>query len=410
MTEPSRPSRSPLEAVPHAGLSIDSLVVHVDQALADDSSLAPPIHVSATHVATDAQDFAQRAGSSRHPRFYTRYGNPTHERAARVIAALEGAETALLTASGMGAISTVALALLKAGDLAVAQTSHYMGTTKLYSEVLPSFGVRTRLVDQTDTEAMLAAIAEGAKLVMLETPVNPTMGLTDLQAVARAARAAGAITVADNTFATPLNQQPLSLGVDLVVHSATKYLGGHHDLVAGAIAGPATLIDRVWEMAIVLGATLGAFDAWLLLRGMRTLPLRVNRANDNAMAVARFLHAHPAVEEVHYPGLPSHPQHALAQRQMRGFGGVLSVRLRSYDAAATFVSRLRLFANAVSLGGIESLAVHAAAMWAGTLDDAQMKAAGVEPGLVRIACGIESADDLLADLRQALDESGPIAT
>jgi cystathionine beta-lyase/cystathionine gamma-synthase len=386
-------------------LSPDTLLIHGDRALANDSSLAPPILPSATHAAADAAEFAEMASRPRHPRFYTRYGNPTHERAARLIADLEGAETALMTASGMGAISAVALGLLKAGDLAVGQTSHYMGTTKLFTELLPRFGVRTRLVEQTDTAALLAAIADGAKLVMVETPVNPTMALTDLSAVAKAARAAGAISVADNTFASPLNQRPLDFGIDLVVHSATKYLGGHHDLIAGAVAGPTALVERIWDSAIVLGATLGAFDAWLLLRGLRTLPLRVARANDNAMAVARFLQAHPAIEAVHYPGLASHPQHALARAQMHGFGGVLAVQVRGgYEPAARFVSRLGLFTQAVSLGGVESLAVHAAAMWAGTLDEAQMREAGVEPNLVRLACGIEAADDLLADLGQALDE------
>ena len=384
-------------------LAPDTLLIHGDRALADDSSLAPPILPSATHAAADAAEFAEMASRPRHPRFYTRYGNPTHERAARLIADLEGADTALMTASGMGAISAVALGLLKAGDLAVGQTSHYMGTTKLFTDLLPRFGVHTRLVDQTDTAGLLTAIADGAKLVMVETPVNPTMGLTDLAAVARAARAAGAISVADNTFASPINQRPLDFGIDLVVHSATKYLGGHHDLIAGAVAGPTALVERIWDSAIVLGATLGAFDAWLLLRGLRTLPLRVARANDNAMAVARFLASHPAVEAVHYPGLESHPQHALARAQMRGFGGVLAVRIRGgYEPAARFVSRLKLFTQAVSLGGVESLAVHAAAMWAGTLDDAQMREAGVEPNLVRLACGIEAPDDLIADLGRAL--------
>jgi cystathionine beta-lyase/cystathionine gamma-synthase len=385
----------------------DTLLIHGDRDLRDDSSLAPPILPSVTHSAADAAEFADMASTPRHPRFYTRYGNPTHERAARLIAQLEDAEAGLMTASGMGAISAVALGLLKSGDLAVGQTSHYMGTTRLFTELLPRFGVRTRLVDQTDTDGLLAAIGEGPRLVMVETPVNPTMAVTDLAAVAQAARAAGAISVADNTFASPINQRPLDHGIDLVVHSATKYLGGHHDLIAGVVAGPSALVEKIWESAIVLGATLGAFDAWLLLRGLRTLPLRVARANDNAMAVARFLEGHPAVEAVHYPGLESHPQHALARRQMSGFGGVLAVRIRGgYEPAARFVAALRLFTNAVSLGGVESLAVHAAAMWAGTLDDAQMRAAAVEPNLVRLACGIEAPDDLIADLRQALDAAG----
>jgi len=313
---------------PRRPQSPDTLLVHADRHLSDDSSLAPPILPSATHIARDAAEFAAMASQPRHPRFYTRYGNPTHERAAHLIAALEGGEAALMTASGMGAISAAVLGLLKAGDLAVGQTSHYMGTTKLFTEVLPRFGVRTKLVDQADTGGLLAAIGEGARLVLVETPVNPTMTITDLAAVAQAARAAGAISVADNTFASPINQRPLDAGIDIVVHSATKYLGGHHDLVAGAVVGSAERIEQIWDTAIVLGATLGAFDAWLLLRGLRTLPLRVARANDNAMAAARFLEGHPMVEAVHYPGLESHPQHALARRQMSGFGGVLAAQIQ----------------------------------------------------------------------------------
>jgi methionine-gamma-lyase len=340
----------------------------------------------------------------RHPRFYTRYGNPTHERVARLVARLEGGEAALMAASGMGAISAVMLGLLGAGDRVVAQTSHYMGTTQLFTELLPRFGVRVELVEQSDTTGLVAAIRRGARLVMVETPSNPTMALTDLRAVADAARAVGAISVADNTFATPLNQQPLAFGIDAVVHSATKYLGGHHDLIAGVVVSRNALIDRIWQSTIALGSTLGAFDAWLLLRGMRTLSLRVARANDNALAVARFLEKHQAVEAVHYPGLDSHPQHALAREQMRGFGGVLAVRLRGdYERTQRFVSRLRLFTQAVSLGGVESLVVHAAAMVRGTLDEQQMRDAGIAPNLVRLACGIEAAQDLVADLAQALD-------
>ena len=382
----------------------DTLLIHADREDGGDSALAPALHPSVTHAARDAAEFAQMATRPRHPRFYTRYGNPTHERVARMIARLEGGETALMAASGMGAISAVLLGLLAAGDRVVAQTSHYMGTTQLFTELLPRFGVRVDLVDQADTAGLVAAISRGARLVMVETPSNPTLALTDLRAVADSARAAGAISVADNTFATPLNQQPLSLGIDVVVHSATKYLGGHHDLIAGAVVSRNELVDRIWHSTIALGSTLGAFDAWLLLRGMRTLSLRVARANDTAMAVARFLESHPAIEAVHYPGLPSHPQHALARAQMRGFGGVLWMRLRGdYARTQRFVSRLRLFAQAASLGGVESLAVHAAAMFGGTLDEPQMKAAGIVPNLVRLACGIEATEDLLVDLAQALE-------
>ncbi|HQY29546.1 MAG TPA: aminotransferase class I/II-fold pyridoxal phosphate-dependent enzyme [Burkholderiaceae bacterium] len=382
----------------------DTLLIHSDRDESADGALAPAIHPSVTHAARDAAEFAEMATRPRHPRFYTRYGNPTHERVARLVARLEGGEAALMAASGMGAISAVMLGLLGAGDRVVAQTSHYMGTTQLFTELLPRFGVRVELVEQSDTTGLVAAIRRGARLVMVETPSNPTMALTDLRAVADAARAVGAISVADNTFATPLNQQPLAFGIDAVVHSATKYLGGHHDLIAGVVVSRNALIDRIWQSTIALGSTLGAFDAWLLLRGMRTLSLRVARANDNALAVARFLEKHQAVEAVHYPGLDSHPQHALAREQMRGFGGVLAVRLRGdYERTQRFVSRLRLFTQAVSLGGVESLVVHAAAMVRGTLDEQQMRDAGIAPNLVRLACGIEAAQDLVADLAQALD-------
>ncbi|HYF59294.1 MAG TPA: aminotransferase class I/II-fold pyridoxal phosphate-dependent enzyme [Burkholderiaceae bacterium] len=382
----------------------DTLLLHADDPLHEGASITPPIPWSATFVAEDADDFARMASQPMHPRYYTRYGNPLHARVAAIVAGLEGAETGLVTASGMGAISTLALGLLRQGDRVVAQRNHYMGTTKLLSELLARFGVVAEFVEQTDTGAFERALATPAALVMLETPTNPDCSLTDLAAVCRLARDAGATIAVDNTFATPLNQSPLALGAHLVVHSATKYLGGHHDLTAGVVVGDAATIERLWSTQIVLGATLSPMDAWLLLRGLRTLAVRVERINASALAVARALAAHPAVESVSYPGLESHPQHAVARRQMRGFGGVMGVRLRTgYAGTARFVSGLSLAQHAVSLGGVESLVVHAAAMWAGTLDDARMRASGIEPNLVRLSVGLEHPDDLIADLRRALD-------
>jgi methionine-gamma-lyase len=382
----------------------DSLLLHADDALHEGSSVTPMIPWSATFSAEDAQAFARMASEPMHERYYTRYGNPLHRRIARIVADLEGAETGLVAASGMGAISTVALGLLKQGDRVVAQRNHYMGTTKLLSELLARFGVSAEFVDQTDTGAFARALARPAAMVMLESPTNPDCSLTDLAAVAALAHAAGATVVVDNTFATPLNQRPLALGADLVVHSATKYLGGHHDLTAGVVVGDAATIERLWSTQIVLGATLSPMDAWLLLRGMRTLSVRVRRINESALAVAQALAAHPAIASVSYPGLASHPQHALARRQMSGFGGVMGLRLRAgYDDTARFVAGLRLPQHAVSLGGVESLIVHAAAMWAGTLDDAGMRLAGIEPELVRLSVGLEHPDDLIADLTRGLD-------
>src|SRR5512138_2748347 len=338
-------------------LSADTLCAHGVHRN-DDSAIVPPIVYSATFAARDAHEFAAMASRPRHPRYYTRYGNPLHEQVAAQLVALEGANAqshdALLTASGMGAISLLLLGLLKAGDHVVAQTNHYMATAKHFAELLPRFGVRCTLVDQTDLAAWDSAIQPGTRLVMTETPVNPTCALTDLAAVARLARAQGALSVCDNTFASPLNQQPLAHGIDLVVHSATKYLGGHHDLTAGAVIGPRALIDALWPTQICLGATLSPMDAWLLLRGLRTLALRVRQHNASALALAQWLEQQPQVERVHYPGLASHPQHALATSQMRGFGGVMNIVIRGgYDEASRFVHALQLPRQAVSLGGVE---------------------------------------------------------
>ena len=378
-------------------------VLHGDAGLSDDPAVSAPIHYSATFKARDAADFAAMAGTPRHAAYYTRYGNPTHERVAAVVAALEGTETALLTASGMGAISTTVLALVKSGDHVVAQTRHYMSTAKLFDEVLPRFGVQVSIVEQTDLAAIEAALRPETKLILVETPANPTLVLTDLAGVAELARPRGILTIADNTFASPLNCKPHALGIDIVVHSATKSLGGHHDLTAGVICCSQALAERIWPMHITLGAVLSPMDAWLLLRGLRTLPVRMERINANALALAGWLERQPQVERVHYPMLESHPQHALAQRQMRGGGPVIAFAVHGgYAATSRFVASLRLATQAVSLGGVETLIVHAAAMWAGTMNEAQMAAAGIAPNFVRLAVGLENIDDLQRDFAQAL--------
>ena len=384
----------------------DTEVLHADGDLRSDSALVPPIHYSATFVAGDAGEFAEMSASSRHTRYYTRYGNPLHERVARIVARLEGTETALVTGSGMGAISTTLLALLKAGDHVIAQGRHYMSTTKLCDELLPRYGVEVSFVEQADPGAFEKALRPNTRLVMLESPANPTLVLTDLAAIAAIMKPRGILTVADNTFASPLNQRPHELGIDIVVHSATKYLGGHHDLTAGVVCCSETLAETIWATHITLGAVLSPMDAWLLLRGLRTLSLRIERINRNALALASFLESHPAIERVFYPGLPSHPQHELALRQMTGHGAVIAFAVRGgYEATSRFVSALEVPTQAVSLGGVDSLAVHTAAMWSGTMNEAQMKAAGIPPNFVRFSVGIEHIDDLTADVDRALRES-----
>jgi methionine-gamma-lyase len=270
--------------------------------------------------------------------------------------------------------------------------------------LLPRLGVSTTQVDQTDPEAFEKAMTPQTRLILVESPSNPSLEVTDLRAVADLARAHEVLTLADNTFATPLSQRPTDFGIDLVWHSATKYLNGHSDVSAGVVAGPAQLLDRIWDVALLTGAALGPFDAWLLLRGLRTLPLRVSRHNHNGQALAEALECHPAVTRVHYPGLPTHPQHTLAARQMSGFGGVLALELAGgFQAADAFVGQLRYARRSASLGGVESLAVHPASMWRGMLSEEQLVGSGLPMGLVRVAAGIEDTADLVADVLAAAD-------
>lgn len=369
----------------------------------DTDSVAAPIYQTTTFRADTSGEFAQRAQATRNPRFYTRYGNPTLREVETLLARLEGAEDALVTASGMGAITAAVLSCVRAGDHVVAQREVYSGTGELFSAVLPRFGVEVTLVDQTDTAAFASACTPRTALIYVETPSNPLLRITDLRAVAALGRERNVRTIADNTFATPLNQRPLECGIDLVVHSATKYLGGHSDVSAGAIAGTREMLEACWRTAVVTGAVLGPIDAWLLLRGMRTLALRVRQSNATAQSLAEFLETHEAVRRVHYPGLPAHPQHALARSQMTGFGGVLSFEIEGgADRAERVISAMRIASRAASLGGTESLAVAPAAMWSGALDEAGLRALGVSPSLIRFSVGIESAADLRSDLDRAL--------
>jgi cystathionine gamma-lyase len=361
--------------------------------------LAPAIHAASTFKASDPEEFARMASEPRHPRFYTRYGNPTHREAEALIAAAEGAETAQLFASGMAAVSATVLTFCGQGDHLVLQRVHYGGVTSMAGELLPRLGIEVTAVDQRDTQGLIDAIRPDTKLVLLETPSNPLLYLTDLRRVT----GHGPITLVDSTLASPVNQRPLQLGADLVMHSATKYLGGHGDLVGGVIAGSNELLDRIWQTTLVLGATSSPFDAWLLTRGLRTLSLRVQRANETSQRIAEALHRHPKVTAVHYPGLPTHPQHELAKRQMPGgYGGVLSFEVADYATSERVVRAVKRFSLAASLGGVHSLITHPAAMLSGVLTPEQLREAGVNPGLIRLAIGLEPADELIGDLTSAL--------
>ncbi len=380
-----------------------TLSIHADMPHNETNSLSPPIYQTTTFRADNAEAFLEMAVTPHHPQFYTRYGNPNHAQAEAVIAALEGAEAALLTSSGMGAFVALSMCFLEAGDHVVAQQVHYGGTIGFLENMLAKFGVTTTFVDQTDASAFAEAIQANTKLIITETPTNPMMILTDLKAIADLGKQHGILTVCDNTFATPINQNPLNFGIDLVFHSATKYLGGHHDLIMGAIAGSQILIEQIWRTSISVGVSVNAFDSWLLLRGLRTLKLRVHEHNNNARQIAERLELHPAVEHVYYPGLASHPQHELAQQQMQGFTGMLSFVLKGdkYQAEA-FLSKLKLIDRAASLGGVHSIIVHPAAMLAAVLTEEQFIERGIPLNLVRLSVGLEDIEDLWADIEQAL--------
>ena len=382
-----------------------TIAVHADRGVHPSRAVARPIYQTATFGAEDGEQFAQVAVERRGHDFYTRYGNPNHAQVAAVVAKLENAEAAMVTASGMAALTTAVLALVSAGDHVIGQKSTYGGTASVLMNLLPRLGVETTLVDQTDIRAFEQALTPRTRLILVESPSNPLLQITDLRAVADLARAHDVLTVADNTFATPVNQQPIAFGIDLVWHSATKYLNGHSDVSAGVLAGPAEYLDRIWDTGVLTGAVLGPIDAWLLLRGLRTLPLRMERHNANGQAIAEALADHPAVVHVHYPGLATHPQHKLAVDQLTGFGGVLALELAGgFEAADAFLGRLRYARRSASLGGIESLAVHPASMWRGMLSDDQIAASGVPLGLVRLAAGTEDTADLVADVLNAVEE------
>jgi len=336
--------------------------------------------------------------------FYTRYGNPTNTVAEAAIAELEGADGALLFASGMGAITSVIFALVKAGDHIVAQRDIYGGTTKFLSQWLPKLGVETTFVDTTQYEQYERAIRPNTKLLYLESPTNPTLQIADLNKAAAVARKHRLISMIDSTLATPINQRPLEFGIDLVMHSGTKYFSGHCDLICGTVAGRRDLIDKIHATRTILGGTMDPHAAWLLLRGIKTLAVRVQRQNESALRTAQFLAAHAKVRRVYYPFEQSHPQRALAMDQMRGGGGLLSFEVDGTGLdARRLTESLHLFNLAPSLGGVESLVTLPVLTSHAMILPEQREKMGVTDQLVRLAVGIENVEDLIADLEQALD-------
>ncbi|HET6142730.1 MAG TPA: aminotransferase class I/II-fold pyridoxal phosphate-dependent enzyme [Candidatus Acidoferrales bacterium] len=361
-----------------------------------------PIVRSANFTFADTAEMKRWAEGKSTAYLYTRYGNPTLAVAEEKIAKLENAQAALVTASGSASISSALLSVLQSGDELIATRQLYGGSYRLMRDILPRMGIRVHHVE-ANLEGFDSLVNSKTRAFYVETPTNPTLGLVDLEKSVVLARKHKLVSIIDNTFATPILQKPLNLGFDLVVHSATKYLAGHSDIVAGAVAGNVERLGKVREMMISLGGSMDPDPAYLLIRGLKTLELRIRRQCESAMAVARFLERHPKIQRVHYPGLPSHPDHRLAKKQMTDFGGMLAFDLKGgLPAARRFCDRSEIFLLAASLGGVESLIVLPIYTSHFKLNRTELAAAGVSPGTIRMSVGLETASDLIADLQHAL--------
>jgi cystathionine gamma-lyase len=374
-----------------------TLAIHAGQD-ADPATGATVVPIYATSTYT-------QAAPGKHKGYeYSRSGNPTRTALETCLAALEGGERGLAFASGLAATTAVIQGLLKPGDEVAAAADLYGGTYRLLERVFKPWGLTARYTDDASPAGFRAIVTPKTKLVWIETPTNPLLQIVDIKAIAEIAHAAGALLAVDNTFASPYLQQPLKLGADLVVHSTTKYLGGHSDVIGGAIIGGRELLQPIAFYQNAAGGVPGPFDAFLTLRGIKTLAVRMERHCANARELAGWLASHPAVRRAYYPGLPSHPGHDVARKQMRDFGGMMSISLKGgSEAALRLLTRTKLFSLAESLGGVESLIGHPATMTHASIPAAIRQARGIDDGLVRLSVGIEDADDLKKDLEAALD-------
>jgi methionine-gamma-lyase len=384
--------------------SFRTLSVHAGEDRAGHyGAVSVPIYTASLYAFSDADEGIAIHNDEKPGYYYGRLGNPTQEALERSVAELESTEDALAFASGMAAISAAVLTFAGQGDHIVAPESMYSTATNLF-RYLSELGIETSFIDATDAANYRQAARRDTKIFWLETPSNPLVQITDLRAVSAIARDSGIATICDNTFATPYNQRPAEMGVDLSVHSATKYLGGHSDLTAGIIAGRKEIVDRTRHgPSKLFGGNIAPQVAWLVMRGIKTLALRMERHNDNAYAMANMLAAHPRVKAVYYPGLESHRNHEIAKAQMSGFGGMIGMDLGTAQAAKTFVNNVHLCTFATSLGGVETIVQPSALMTHATLSTEQRAAAGISDGLIRMSVGIEDIDDLIDDVTKALE-------
>jgi cystathionine beta-lyase/cystathionine gamma-synthase len=365
--------------------------------------LTTPIYETTTFVFDSADEVVAYNEGRSQKYLYSRYSNPTIVTTEQKLAALDHAEAALAFSSGQAATATIVLAHLQTGDELVCGAAIYGGTLHLLQDLLARFGIAPRFVSLDELASPERLFTDRTRLVWFESPINPTLRCIDVQRIARACRARGVLSVIDNTFASPINQQPLSLGIDLSMQSATKYLNGHSDVTGGVVTGPRALVTTIEKARRLLGTVMDPYPAYALGRGLKTLPIRMARHNESAQAVAEFLDQDRRVGRVYYPGLPTHPDHEVAEKQMSGFGGMVSFDLGgSYDRAARLYDRLQLIKRAASLGGVESLVSLPVLTSQWGHSDEQLQAAGVTKGMVRISVGLEDQADLIADLDQAL--------
>ena len=382
----------------------DTELIHAGEgASVSATPVTTPIYATSTFEfgsAAELEAYQQGRSSSY---IYSRYANPTVQAVEAKLAAAEGGEAAMVLSSGMAATSTALFGLLQSGDEVICASAIYGGTLQVLTKFLEHFGVRTRFASLEELGRLESLIGPETKVVWFESPINPTLRCVDIAAVSAACRAKGVVSIVDNTFASPVNQQPLALGADLVMHSATKYLNGHTDVTAGVLVGSKALIDRVMPARKLLGGVLEPASAYALGRGMKTLSVRIERHNANALAVARWLESQPQVSRVFYPGLESHPDHAIASRQMKGFGGMVCFEIGSGQPGAyAFFDKVKLVKRAASLGGTETLCSLPILTSQYGLSDEQLADAGVTRGMVRLSVGLEDPSDIIADLAQAL--------
>ena len=380
-------------------------LIHVGEAgVGTAVPLTTPIYETSTFVFENTQEVVAYNEGRSSKYLYSRYANPTVATVEQKLAALDRAEAALLFSSGMGATATILMAHLKAGDEVVCSAAIYGGTLHLLHDFLTRFALRTRFVSLEELGDPDRVVSAATKMLWFESPINPTLRCVDIERIGRACRARRVLSVIDNTFATPINQQPLALGIDLSMQSATKYLNGHSDVTGGSVTGPRALLQPIERARRLLGTVMDPYPAYALGRGLKTLPLRMARHNATAQTVAEFLAGDKRVTDVYYPGLPSHPDHAIARSQMTGYGGMVCFDLGgSYERAARAYDRLKVIKRAASLGGVESLISMPVltSQWGHT--DEQLRAAGVTKGMLRLSVGLEDAADLIADLDQALE-------